>query len=189
MSGPYQNVPLPRHLLGVPPNYRQKPRKEPKTYVEESDEMRFSAPPKMVFKKPRAAPPPPPSPMSAPTVTQPKSKFDTTGSSDSSNDQPFAYTRDRLLGAVEKVRSGMLLARASPYKQEGMSRINYLFSSNKNKIYSKAFKLRLHYKLHRKHRSINRCWKHRNHCYDSVDPLPFALPKTLKFSMKIIKIR
>ncbi|CAG2114872.1 unnamed protein product [Medioppia subpectinata] len=56
--------------------------------------------------------------MGGPHVRQPKSKLDTTGSSDSSNEQTFAYTRDRLLGAVEKVRSGMLLARASPYRHE-----------------------------------------------------------------------
>ena len=126
MSRPYQNVPLPRHMLGAPPTpaYKQKPPKSPRTRVtDDSDEMRFVAPPKMVFKKPRAAPPPPPSPMTRDAMTDPKSKFDTLNSSDSSNDQPFGYTRDRLLGAVEKVRSGMLLTRASPYRQtEGMSR-------------------------------------------------------------------
>ncbi|CAG2172183.1 unnamed protein product [Oppiella nova] len=123
MSRPYQNVPFPRHLMGdpVPQNqlYKQKPHKEFKLAVDDpEDEFRFIAPPKMVFKKPRAAPPPPPSPMGGPDIRDPKSKLDTTGSSDSSNDQPFSYTRDRLLGAVEKVRSGMLLARASPYRHE-----------------------------------------------------------------------
>ncbi|CAG2123103.1 unnamed protein product, partial [Medioppia subpectinata] len=105
MSGPYQNVPFPRHMMADPmPTYKQRPYKERQLSVEEGvDEMRFIAPPKMVFKKPRAAPPPPPSPMGGPHVRQPKSKLDTTGSSDSSNEQTFAYTRDRLLGAVEKV--------------------------------------------------------------------------------------
>src|SRR5689334_5395660 len=110
MSRPYQNVPLPRDLMGVPPThtYRRKAPKEPKMFVDESDEMRFVAPPKMVFKKPREAPPPPPSPISGRQRTDAKSKFDTIGSSGSSNDQPFAY-RDKILGAYEKVRSGMLL--------------------------------------------------------------------------------
>lgn len=125
MSRPYQNVPLPRELLGVPPThtYRRVPPKQPKVRANESDEMRFVAPPKMVFKKPREAPPPPPSPMSGRQMADTRSKFDTIGSSGSSNDQPFAY-RDKILGAYEKVRSGMLLARASPYRQEGMSTIN-----------------------------------------------------------------
>ena len=36
-------------------------------------------------------------------------------SSDSSSEQ-FEYTRDKLIGAVEKVRSGYLLSRSSPYR-------------------------------------------------------------------------
>lgn len=122
MSRPYQNVPLPRHLVAMPQNqvYKRIIRREPPLARDDIDEIRFAAPPKLVFKKPRAAPPPPPSPMSAQETTEVKSRFDTTGS-DSSSDQPLGYTRDRLLGAVEKVRSGMLLARASPYRhQEGI---------------------------------------------------------------------
>lgn len=47
----------------------------------------------------------------------PKDRKDTlnTSSSDSSEHQ-FEYTREHLLGAVEKVRSGYLLNRASPYR-------------------------------------------------------------------------
>ncbi|XP_054162906.1 protein turtle homolog B-like isoform X2 [Oppia nitens] len=113
MSRPYQNVPFPRHLIeeSVPQYKTQQSLDDP------IDEMRFIAPPKMVFKKPRA-PPPPPSLSQQKTIDL-KSDFNTTVSSDSSNDQPFQYTRDKLLGAVEKVRSGMLLTRASPFRHEG----------------------------------------------------------------------
>ncbi len=126
LNRPYQNVPFPRHLMAMPQNqvYKRTLRKEPLLSRDESDEIRFAAPPKLVYKKPRAAPPPPPSPMSGPEMTEVKSKFDTTGS-DSSTEQPLGYTRDRLLGAVEKVRSGMLLARASPFRhQDGIQSIN-----------------------------------------------------------------
>lgn len=41
--------------------------------------------------------------------------LNTTSSSESSS-EPFEYTRDKLLGAVEKVRSGYLIGRGSPFR-------------------------------------------------------------------------
>lgn len=50
-------------------------------------------------------------------ATLPRTKKDLIGTSSSdSSSEPFEYTRDKLLGAVEKVRSGYLLSRSSPVR-------------------------------------------------------------------------
>lgn len=66
----------------------------------------------------RVAPPVPPRPVEQKPNTSP---------SDSSSERQFEYTRDQLLGAVEKVRSGYLLSRSSPYRHTTEGKCHTIF--------------------------------------------------------------
>lgn len=97
-QSPYQNLPIPRHLLtetlGPKPNSRNNKQK---------------------------------------TTDKTENSSQTSSSSDGQKSSTTGYTRDKLLGAVEKVRSGqyLLINRDSPYRHsfEGLNYHQYVFAT------------------------------------------------------------
>lgn len=88
---PYQNVPLSSHVLAPSPL------------------------PIISFTERQPIRRPLPLHPTSSSMVRVQKDHNTTSSSDSSSEQ-FEYTRDKLLGAVEKVRSGYLLSRGSPFR-------------------------------------------------------------------------